>query len=98
VIAPAITPTEAIFRPVKICGRPVGSFILNSVCSRLAPMVLNSMRAFSSAACSPAAVPTTIGKVAMKAASATLESMSKPSQATKSGAKATFGMVSIATR
>ena len=34
----------------------------------------------------------------MKAASATFELMSKPSQATNSGANATFGMVSIATR
>ena len=41
---------------------------------------------------------TTIGKVAMKAASATFDSMPKPSQAMNSGAKATFGMVSIATR
>ena len=34
----------------------------------------------------------------MNAASATLEAMSKPSQATNSGANAIFGMVSIATR
>jgi hypothetical protein len=83
---------------VKKCGRPVGSFIFQSVCRREAPIVLNSMRSFSSAACRPAAVPTTIGKVAMKAASATFDSMPKPSQATKKGAKATFGMVSMATR
>ena len=34
----------------------------------------------------------------MKAASATLDEMPKPSQARKIGAKATFGMVSMATR
>ena len=93
-----MTPTAPIFSPVKKCGRPVGSFSCQSVCQRLAPMVLNSIRALSSAACRPAAVPTTIGKVAMKAASATFEAMSKPSQATNSGAKAIFGMVSMATR
>ena len=39
-MAPAMTPTAAIFSPVKICGRPVGSFSLISVCHRLAPMRL----------------------------------------------------------
>ncbi len=34
----------------------------------------------------------------MNAASATFEAMPKPSQATNSGANATFGMVSMATR
>ena len=44
VMAPAMTPTEAIFSPVKICGSPVGSFIFHKVCQRLAPW----MRAASS--------------------------------------------------
>ena len=39
-----------------------------------------------------------MGKVAMKVASATFDAMSKPSQAMNSGAKATLGMVSMATR
>ena len=56
------------------------------------------MRSFSLEAERPAAVATTIGKVAMKAASATLEPMPNPSQEMKSGAKATLGMVSMATR
>jgi hypothetical protein len=43
------------------------------------------------------AVPTMIGNVAMKVASATFDAMPKPSQAMNSGAKAIFGMVSIAT-
>ena len=94
----AITPTAAVFSPVKICGRPDGIFMRKKVCQRDAPRVRNIMRAFSSAACRPAAVPTTIGKVAIKAAKATLDEMPKPSQARNSGAKATLGIVSMATR
>ena len=40
-------------------------------------MVLNSIRLFSSAECKPAAVPTIIGKAAIKVANATLDSIPK---------------------
>jgi hypothetical protein len=38
----------ADLQPGEDLGRPVGSFILMSVCIRLAPIVLNSIRSFSS--------------------------------------------------
>ena len=60
-----------------------GSLSCTRVCQRLAPMVLNSIRAFWSAASSRAAVPTITGKKAMKAARATLDAIPKPSHDTK---------------
>ena len=96
--APTTTSTAAFFKPAKKWGMPMGSFSLTSVCQRVAPMVRKSMRSFSSAACSPAAVPTMTGKIAMKEDSATFEAMPKPSQDTNRGAKATLGMALIATK
>jgi hypothetical protein len=72
-----------------ICAKPIVSFILNSVCKRLAPIILDSIREFSSATSGPPAVPATIRNVAMNAARATLDSIPKPSHAMNKGAKAT---------
>ena len=96
--APTTLNTAAVFRPAKMNGSAVGNFSFTSVCQRLAPIDRNSITVSRSVAARPAAVSTITGKNAMNSAITTFELMPKPSQATNTGAKATFGRALKPTR
>jgi hypothetical protein len=100
--SPAIVPTIAkvieSFNPEKMLGSADGKRIRRSVWRGLARRERESSRISASTERRPCTVFMTIGKMAIIVATAILDSSPVPNQTTKSGARAIFGTLLIATR